>query len=326
MKHVAFLAKDILGDALTSVNDLDEIVRLYSPCFLTVFCTERIAQLYENYACVGRVVLFEPDRVETMLLPDEEFEAVFNPRYDKESATIVRRLRRKSAYGFENVDIPEEVCRKLYTAYLPLTLWDNKQLRCYTSVTEQRACLIRLVNPQYHNNCTVLTESNFPTSHILTQNIPEKLFLVIPCASYPRKAWPLEHYCKVAKYVRSCGYVPRFILGPMENNLKERIKSYGFEYLADLNLVQLVAVIRRAIFAIGNDTGPMHLVCASECPSLTLSAEDAHYIWFPYDVRVHGVLHAECSEPKLCKICKNCEECINLITIDTVTNELERRL
>jgi ADP-heptose:LPS heptosyltransferase len=103
--------------------------------------------------------------------------------------------------------------------------------------------------------------------------------LLVPGSSAhrPAKRWPAAHYRVLAARLTRRGITPVVLGTAGERMLAEAICAgtgardlagqTGFGDLADLG--------RAAVFAIGNDTGPMHLLAAAGCPSLVLFSRDS---------------------------------------------------
>jgi heptosyltransferase-1 len=94
------------------------------------------------------------------------------------------------------------------------------------------------------------------------QNHP--LVLINPGAGWGAKRWPAERYGEVARLLAKRGLYLRINCGPGEEPIAEAIEqaSNGTAQRIQCNLNQFLAVTRRAILAIGGDTGPMHLASA----------------------------------------------------------------
>lgn len=105
---------------------------------------------------------------------------------------------------------------------------------------------------------------------------PEGPFaLLVPgCAPHrPDKRWPASHYGALAVHLVALGIRPVLIGTAAEADAIKTIREECPEAL-DLGgrtgFGQIAALARRALFAVGNDTGPMHLIAAAPCPVLTL--------------------------------------------------------
>lgn len=104
-------------------------------------------------------------------------------------------------------------------------------------------------------------------------NLPPAFILLVPGSSprRPAKRWPAARFQELAERLD----IPSVIIGgAAEQDLAARIPAAinligrtGFGDLADL--------ARRARCAVGNDTGPMHLLAAAGCPAITLFSADS---------------------------------------------------
>jgi lipopolysaccharide heptosyltransferase I len=92
--------------------------------------------------------------------------------------------------------------------------------------------------------------------------------LVIAGAGWPSKLWPVDRYAAVANYLaRRWNLTSLLVWGSdAERCRAEEIAaaSAGHAVLAPrVTLLELAALARRARFAIGSDTGPLHLAAAA---------------------------------------------------------------
>lgn len=99
--------------------------------------------------------------------------------------------------------------------------------------------------------------------------------LLVPgsAPSRPEKRWPAEHYARLAKMLVGWGFQPVLLGTKAEKETTEIIAGLCPEALdltGKTDLFQIVAMARDSAGAIGNDTGPMHLIGATGTPSLVL--------------------------------------------------------
>jgi ADP-heptose:LPS heptosyltransferase len=105
--------------------------------------------------------------------------------------------------------------------------------------------------------------------------IPKDYALLVPgsAPSQPDKRWPAIRYGALAKKLVHAGITP-VILGTSDDRQDIdkicKICPEAINLLGKTTLFEIGALGRDAVCAIGNDTGPMHLVAAAGCPSLTL--------------------------------------------------------
>lgn len=102
-------------------------------------------------------------------------------------------------------------------------------------------------------------------------------------AHRPEKRWPAENYRTLARHLTDNGLTPVIVGGEDERALASEIAAQApstVDLTGKTGLLQLAALARGAAGALGNDTGPMHLMAAIGCPS-----------W---------VLYSNASDPTLC--------------------------
>ncbi|MEQ8701612.1 MAG: glycosyltransferase family 9 protein [Bauldia litoralis] len=104
--------------------------------------------------------------------------------------------------------------------------------------------------------------------------------LLVPggSAHRPAKRWPAARYAILARRLTWSGLTPVLIGGPDEVPLAQAIVARTAE-VRDLtgqtSFAEIVALARLATGAVGNDTGPMHLIAMAGCPSLALFSNES---------------------------------------------------
>jgi ADP-heptose:LPS heptosyltransferase len=109
-------------------------------------------------------------------------------------------------------------------------------------------------------------------SDVSALGLPPRFALLIPGASplRPGKRWPVGHYAELAAGL-DCPVA--VVGGPAETPLAKEILAKapgGIDLTGRTSYAALGAVARRAAFAVGNDTGPTHLIAVAGCPTLAL--------------------------------------------------------
>ncbi len=106
-------------------------------------------------------------------------------------------------------------------------------------------------------------------------DLPDRYALIIPGSAphRPEKRWPGERYGELCHRLKGMNLAVVLIGGPAEADVLGAIASVrrdSVNLCGRTSFEQIAALARRAELAIGNDTGPMHLVATAGCPSLTL--------------------------------------------------------
>lgn len=104
--------------------------------------------------------------------------------------------------------------------------------------------------------------------------------LLVPggSAHRPEKRWPVEHYAALAEWLLAQGIQPVLIGAGAEeallNEMMEKLPFLKREKVINLcnhtSFGQIASLAREAALAVGNDTGPMHIIAATGCSSVVL--------------------------------------------------------
>ncbi|MET0182414.1 MAG: glycosyltransferase family 9 protein [Caulobacterales bacterium] len=104
--------------------------------------------------------------------------------------------------------------------------------------------------------------------------------LIIPGASphRPEKRWPVDRYIDLAKRIAARGVTPAVIGASAEKDIGAEIVQHVPEaknLVSRTDLFQIATLAERALFAVGNDTGPMHIAAAGGVPCVVLFSADS---------------------------------------------------
>lgn len=110
---------------------------------------------------------------------------------------------------------------------------------------------------------------------IARYNIPAPFILLVPGSApgRPEKRWPAHHFATLARTLYGWGYTP-VVIGTLSE--REAAAAIGAAVPAALDLTgetalsDIALLARAAAAAIGNDTGPMHIIGPTGCPSYVL--------------------------------------------------------
>lgn len=109
--------------------------------------------------------------------------------------------------------------------------------------------------------------------------LPRRFVLLVPGSSAhrPVKRWPVEHYRQLAGLLHERGMHPVVLGSAAERDLARTIRraAPATDLTGLTTFGDLAALARSALLAVGNDTGPMHLLAAAGCPALVLFSRDS---------------------------------------------------
>jgi len=104
---------------------------------------------------------------------------------------------------------------------------------------------------------------------------PHAYALLVPggAAHRPEKRWPDEQYAALAHELAQQGITPVLIGTDAEQKAIQAIANRvpkAVNLCGKTSIAQLATLARSASLAVGNDTGPMHVIAATGCPSTVL--------------------------------------------------------
>ena len=107
--------------------------------------------------------------------------------------------------------------------------------------------------------------------------LPQRMLLLVPGGAphRPEKRWPAERYAALAARAAARGLAPVLIGGAGEAALGAALAAaapVSLDLTGRTSFGDLVALGARAIHAVGNDTGPMHLIVAGGASATVLYA------------------------------------------------------
>lgn len=113
------------------------------------------------------------------------------------------------------------------------------------------------------------------SSDISCFGLKDSYMLLVPGSApqHPQKRWPAVSYGALARVIQAQGYQPVIIGTEAEIEAAKEIEAICPEALnlvGQTTLFDIVVLARNAAAAIGNDTGPMHMIAPTGCPSWVL--------------------------------------------------------
>ena len=107
---------------------------------------------------------------------------------------------------------------------------------------------------------------SFLKSDIQKLSLSKQLFLLIIGGSphRPNKRWSIENFTKLIKILNVKKIIPIVIGGSAEREYFNEKKFVGIKFrdlIGKTSYLDLAEIARKSKWVIGNDTGPMHLIC-----------------------------------------------------------------
>jgi ADP-heptose:LPS heptosyltransferase len=139
-------------------------------------------------------------------------------------------------------------------------------------------------------------------------DLPERVLLLVPggAAHRPEKRWPAENYAALAVLALRHRLTPVVLGGAAERPLGAMIAERAggaHDLTGRTRFGEIVSLGRKAVYAVGNDTGPMHLIVAAGCPATVLfSAASDPALTAPRGARVTILRRADLAELSVAEV------------------------
>ncbi len=111
--------------------------------------------------------------------------------------------------------------------------------------------------------------------------LPSRIALLVPGSAphRPAKRWPAAQYGALAQLLVDQGITPVVIGTADERPLAQAIRAIcpkARDLTGQTSLFAIAGLARRAAFAIGSDTGPMHLIAMIGCRVISLFSDESN--------------------------------------------------
>lgn len=122
---------------------------------------------------------------------------------------------------------------------------------------------------------TPLSDLSFLNADLTPFGLPPRIALIVPGGAphRPEKRAPVMLYAEVCRRLLTEGISPVLLGTDKEAAEITAIADAApgsINLMARTDFAVMAALARQSVVAVGNDTGPMHLIAAAGCPSLTL--------------------------------------------------------
>lgn len=125
---------------------------------------------------------------------------------------------------------------------------------------------------------TGIDDLGWVSADIARFSLPARYALLVPGSApqHPRKRWPAAHYGALACHLAGTGVTPVVLGTAAEKECMQEIRRacpQTRDLSGQTDFLDIIALARGAACAVGNDTGPMHLIAPTGCPSLVLFSD-----------------------------------------------------
>lgn len=311
MKKILVIKLGALGDFVQAMGPFKALRNHYKKDHLTLLTTPAYKDLALKSGHFNEVIAF----------PRLKGYKVFK---------MIRRVSMLKAAGFSSIyDLQTSSHTSRYFYYLKLLGWQGKFSGIAKGCSHPHINMLRdaqhtldrqkdqlkdadILTVPFPDLSFLLKEEITPEiKSLLDSKTPFVIFVPGGAPTRPQKRWPLDRWLELMKRLYEKGVSTVIIGGPGEKDLKDAFKNVSFpviDLIGKTSFSDLAHLGQKALFGVGNDTGPMHLLAFTGCPSIVL----------------FNLLE---SDPKLCgprgeNVCYLSEKDLNNLSIEHVWKSL----
>lgn len=253
--------------------------------------------------------------------------------YDKRKGILrlVRNLRKKKydlIIDFRNSLLPFFLRSKFKLTFFLKEFFSDKMF------THESERILKFIEPFFgkiekiHLYFPVKNSSREKITELFKKwNIKASDIIVVlnPGGNFIPKRWDKKNFISLGKALIKEYEAKIFVVGgEKEKNLTREIKEgIGDERVIDLGgkttISELAALLEKSDLMVTNDTGPMHLASAVDCPVVAIFGPSNPYRYGPIGVKNY-VVHADidCFPCRVEGKCKIGFECMKRVTVEDV--------
>ncbi len=348
-QRIGVLRALYLGDLIVAVPALRALRARFPEAEITLLglpWAQTFVQRFHQY--LDRLVIFPgyPGLKEGGGSPDDMTRFIAEQRaysYDlliqmhgsgKTSNALLGELKGKYAVGYYEAEKTNDLQLALPYPQGWHEILRNLQLVEYLGSTALDPQLEFPLDTADHAEAHALLASIDDGSHV-KDGLPGEngpLIGIHPGSRSPARRWPVAYFAALAnELVTRRG--ARIVLTGSEDEretvrgVMERLSVPALDLSGRTSLGGLAALIKKLDLFISNDTGPAHIACAVDCPSVTVFGPAEYERWAPLD----HVRHPTVRRPVTCSPCVYWEcpidhRCLRWLTPDMIVPIVERLL
>lgn len=278
VRKILLVRIDRIGDLVLSTPFLRNLRELFPSAEIVILGRGFTRAILYGAEFVDRVLVFEQGGDAGLLrqLACEGFDLAVDLHYDYElkTAFLARRTRARCSVGFDvggrgvlfDVAVPARERKHFIEETFDI-------LR--TIGSEPRKCPPEIsLCPQAYEEAADL---------ISREGVTGRYAAFHPGGFYPAQRWPAAHFARLADLIATIGLLPVFVGGrddlPLLHVITAMMTARGV-FLPGSDIGVSAAVIARSALFIGNNSGPLHLACALNVPSVsTMGPTDPVRFW-----------------------------------------------
>ena len=270
--NILVIKLSALGDFIQAFGAMRAIKAHHSDASITLLTTKSYAQLAEKSGYFHHIIIDERPKLFqikkwfnlTQILNAKRFSRVYDLQYNDRTSIYFKLFIKKPEW----VGIAKNASHRNVTTDKNTTPAFNRHKQTLSLAGIEKIKIDKLE----------WIESDI--SHFYLKD-PHALIIAGSAPSRPEKRWDATHYADLCKKLIEQGIQPILLGTKSEKNVTDKIQILCPKVInltEKTSLFDIIALARTAIFAIGNDTGPMHMIAPTGCQTLVLFSKHSNPI------------------------------------------------
>jgi len=326
-KRILIVKLSSIGDVVHTLPALSALRKRFPESYIAWVVKKQIADIITNHPHLDEVINYEGIRKTAKKLRSLKFDLAIDLQGLFRSGLLTFLSRAKTRLGFSRAN-----SRELNYLFLNQRVTPGEEDR---HVIDKNLSLLRPLGIEVEEKEFIIQVSGenreyianfFKKEGIISNNI---LIALNSRASWPSKLWPEERWAELAdRLIEELKAKIVLLWGAGEKDLVDRIVRMTKNkpiISCKTNLKELAVLISKCKLFVGGETGPLHIACALNIPTIALIGPTDSVRNGPYG---EGHIVIEKSLP--CRGCwkYKCKrlDCMKLITVDEVFSAAKTRI
>ncbi len=326
-KRILIVKLSSIGDVVHTLPVLSALRKKFPKSYIAWVVKKQIANIIINHPHLDEVISYEGPRKTAKKLRSLNFDLAIDLQGLFRSGFLTFVSGAEVRLGFSRAN-----SRELSRLFLNQRVTPGEEDR---HVIDKNLSLLRplgievkkkeFIIPVSHENREYIT--NFLREKGITSS--DLLIALHPGASWPSKLWPEERWAElVDRLIEELKVKAILLWGAGDKNSIDRIAKITENrpiISCKTNLKELACLISKCRLFIGGETGPLHIACALNIPTVALIGPTDSVRNGPY-----GEGHTVIEKDLPCRGCwrHKCKrlDCMKLITVDEVFSAVKTRI
>lgn len=326
-KRILIVKLSSIGDVVHTLPALSALRKRFPKSYIAWVVKKQIADIITNHPHLDEVITYEGPRKTAKKLRSLKFDLAIDLQGLFRSGFLTFISGAKIRLGFSRAN-----SRELSRLFLNRRVTPGEEDR---HVIDKNLSLLRTLGIEAEQKEFIIPISRENREHI-TSFLKERkiissdiLIALHPGASWPSKLWPEEKWAElVDRLIEELKVKAILLWGPEDKNSIDRIAKMTENrpiISCKTNLKELACLISKCRLFIGGETGPLHIACALNIPTIALIGPTDSVRNGPY-----GEGHIVIEKDLPCRGCwrHKCKrlDCMKSITVGEVFSAVKEQL